>query len=468
MVRLVRRPRRYARAERAWPFAGPLALLALATVGCFEERAIPMRPTDFVRIPAVASSNGEVHGVNARQWLARAHEELKHRLPWRDRHALMTADMIDDRGRPRDVYTALGQPRDQLNSLLLNFDGFVHTAQGASQAPALEDYPPAWEGFEDIWIPVDESFALSGRLGLAVENGKPLRTDCIIVLPGFLGDNAVQRTRALCIALREHGLHALALELRSHGMTERRYPGVKYTFGALETQDLLRVDEWLRAEMPCVARTGLLGFCWGGNLALLAAWFDGRRGDDPDIGPTLAGHFDPPSAEPHFAAGVMAFSAILDWEHIVDRTDRPCDKWQDPLAYYFQQTVAWRMARQHYPNVSGNLRELILHEFTRSALSACFPVREGYRFLRFLPYRASAVGDKLEHARVPVVIAHAANDPFASAQAVADLMSRTANPNVAAIIYRDGGHVGFLPYARSYMYSLILNFFARCPSASSD
>jgi len=60
---------------------------------------------------------------------------------------------------------------------------------------------------------------------------------------------------------------------------------------------------------------------------------------------------------------------------------------------------------------------------------------------------------------VPVLIVHAANDPLAPAQEVADLFSRVKNPNVAAIILPSGGHVGFAAYNRAYYFSLIMNFF---------
>ena len=120
-----------------------------------------------------------------------------------------------------------------------------------------------------------------GRLAL-------LRADCIVLLPGLFGDNGVLRTRDLAIALRDQGFHVLALELRGHGQTDRRYPNVYYTFGVLECQDLLRVSEWLEDSFAHVSRTGLVGVCWGANLGLLTAWFDGRGPDDPSITPELA------------------------------------------------------------------------------------------------------------------------------------------------------------------------------------
>ena len=38
-------------------------------------------------------------------------------------------------------------------------------------------------------------------------------------------------------------------------------------------------------------------------------------------------------------------------------------------------------------------------------------------------------------------------------------MSLTENPNVAALILRGGGHIGYFPYNKAYTYSLIVNFF---------
>ena len=119
----------------------------------------------------------------------------------------------------------------------------------------LGDLPP-WPEFEDVWIPVGESLELAGRLGYATDDaGQPISADCIVILPGLYGDNGVQRTKDLASALRRNGFHALALELRSCGQTERRYPLRTTAFGILETGDLLLVSEWVEA-LPRVERSG--------------------------------------------------------------------------------------------------------------------------------------------------------------------------------------------------------------------
>jgi len=116
-------------------------------------------------------------------------------------------------------------------------------------------------------------------------------------------------------------------------------------------------------------------------------------------------------------------------------------------------------AGDHHPERSGNLRHLIDYEFARSFFGPTFAIEEAYRFLRMLPYKGRPAGDKLERIQVPALIVHTINDPFASAQALANLMSYTENPNVAALIVRGGGHIGYFPYNKAYTYSLIMNFF---------
>ena len=57
--------------------------------------------------------------------------------------------------------------------------------------------------------------------------------------------------------------------------------------------------------------------------------------------------------------------------------------------------------------------------------------------------------------------------PLGPSQHVADMFARVDNPEVAAIMLPDGGHIGFVPFARRYFYSLLINFFdaARGPYA---
>ncbi len=277
--------------------------------------------------------------------------------------------------------------------------------------------------------------------------------------PPWFGDNGVTRTRDLAIALRHQGLHVLALELRGHGQTNRRYPNVFYTFGSVESQDLMRVSEWLEDRFPEVRRTGLIGFCWGGNLGILAAWFDGRQPGDPNITDSIAAHLAPISPRRHYTAGILAFSVLVRWEEAVDQTARPHDPWRDPVFHAFQQIIRDRSRMKQHPTMTHDLGKLIEYEYGRSEFTTAFPVMDAYRFIRLVPYRDRPCPPKLDRVRVPLLLVHAANDMFASPQGIADLLASNNNPNVAGLILRGGGHVGFFAYNRAYTYSLILNFF---------
>ncbi len=443
-----------------WALTAVLQIMLFSPMACvFDEKSLPMCPGDLVRVPPPDERELRTIAGSTRGWLARTHRHLEHLLPERGKLVMPTEQMTDADGRPRDVYAYFQKDPATLNILTKNWYGITHTAQSASRSEAIDHPAPPWPGFKQVWIPVADEVELSGRLGFAQTDGEIHRADCIVLLPGLFGDNAVIRTRDLARALRSAGLHVLALELRGHGQTEMRYPDVYYNFGLVETQDLMKVSEWLEDHNPRIRGTGLVGFCWGGNLAMLAAWFDGRRPDDPSIPPDVARHLDPPCSRRHFAAGTLAFSPVLRWEEIMDLTDVQHDMWVNPSAFFFQETIKSRMRRKVYPEVSGNLRRLIAYEFARSIFTRSLPVDEMYQSLRFLPYRGLPTGDKLEFARTAVLMVTAVNDPFLCAQDLTDLMAMTENPRVAGLILRGGGHIGFGPYKRPYFYSLIINFF---------
>ena len=221
------------------------ALLSLTLpAGCFREMSFPMRPGDLVRIsPPRESAQGDGQGESTRQWLVRAQRELEPLLTRRGRHVMVTEQMVDKDGHPRDVYAFLDKPIEHLKLLNKNFWGILHTAQGASQALAIEEPAPPWPRFEQVWIPVAADVQLSGRLGLAERDGAVQTADCIVLLPGLWGDNSIKRTYDMAAALRSAGLHVLALELRGHGQTERFYPDVYYNIGVIQAQDLISVSE---------------------------------------------------------------------------------------------------------------------------------------------------------------------------------------------------------------------------------
>ncbi len=438
-----------------------LSLLVLS--GCFQERSITLRPgDDFMLQPgdqvAAAGDSATVPAArDLRAWLEGVHARLARHLPPLDARARLTHELAAD-GVALDVAATFLRPFALQQSLLCNLSGLEHSAQATGAKPAITHPAPDWPGFEQIWIPVEPGLSLSARLGLVRDAATPRVADCVVLLPGLLGDNAVLRTRDVGAALLAHGVHVLALELRGHGQTEARFPDVAYNFGVLETGDLLAVDEWLQAR-PFVRLTGLVGFCWSANLALLASWSDGRPDADPLIPERLARQLRPRGAARHFQAGVLAFSPVLRFEEIVESLERDRSMLADPMLDALQDTILDRMRYKHYAAPDGNLRRLIEIEFSRSRLNYPGAVEEGLQFLRLQEHRGKPAGRKLESARVPTLIVHAANDPMASPQAVAQLCADSANRNVAAVMLAGGGHVGFAPYARRYFYGLILAYF---------
>jgi predicted alpha/beta-fold hydrolase len=428
-----------------------------ALVGCFSERAFPFRPGELMRVPAPAGSNTVQDPTRA--WLRRVHAELEPLLRPEQRDVLLSEDLTDDDGDPIDVYAHYGIDAGRLTSIFANLSGISHTAQASGADSTGRDFPPSWPGFADIWIPVGDGLQLGGRLGLARDDGRVRDADCIVILPGLFGDNLVLRTRELALGLREAGFHVLALESRGVGRTEARFPDVYYNFGVPETQDLLQAARWLQ-NRPHIQRTGLIGFCWGANLALLAPWESCRSDDDPAITSRLR----PYLAERRvhggvFETGVIACSPVLRFEEVIAQCETDWSIFVNPVLNRLQQTIRRRAEQKRHRQSTQSLRRLIEMEFARSPLDYPQAVEDALQYLRFLPYRDKPAFDKLGCADVPVLIVHGANDPLASAQALADFMATVHNPNVGAVLLPGGGHIGFAPYARRYFYSLILNFF---------
>lgn len=429
---------------------------ALALTGCFNQRH-EFRPADFVQ--ADSTSSPSAPRLNAREWIVATHRRLRHLLPLSPFHALLTADLSGPDGAPADVFGHFWINPRALKMLLPNLFGFLDTVSGSASSFAINEEAEPWPGFRTVWIPVRDDFALCGRLGLAHRNGTPIESTCVIILPGFYGDHSVTRSHALAEAFVSSGIHALSIELRGHGQVERRYPDHGYTFGVLESVDLLRVNDWLIAQPP-VSKVGMVGFCWGANTALLAAWLDGRPRDDPGIGPTIQHVIPPPDGVRRFEAGILGFSPAVQFEESIDA----CDAWispaVDPTIYALQQVVRWRIKFKNFGRPHYSLRRLIDKEYANSELPLDQPRwKDALRFLRFLHFKGRPAGEKLQHIRVPTLIVHASNDPFIPAERIAELLAPVANPNVAAIILPGGGHIGFAPYSRRYFYSLLLNFF---------
>jgi predicted alpha/beta-fold hydrolase len=432
--------------------------------GCFSEQSFPMRTRDYVRL-----AHNCDRSASTREWLRGANQELQHLLPSSRARPLLTEDLVDAEGRPTDVLKHFRINRATLETLVGNCEGLEHSAQLTGPDFDPKKPPTTFPDCEDVWIPVSDKVSLHGLMCYARdERGDCVDADCIVLLPGMLGHNGSRRTRDLTAALRRAGLHVLAVELRGHGQTDLKYPDVYYTWGTVDTSDLMIVAEWLQ-ERPHVRRTGLIGYCWGANQALSAAWFDGRSESHPSITPKMAQFLRPVSAARHYEAGVIAFSPVLRFEEIIDAMDTERYILGRPVLTNLQATVESRVvlkAHDKYPGFDrrayiGSLRKLIDYEFDRSEVNYPGSPEDAFRLLRLLPYKGKPDGEKLASARVPVLIVQAANDPLACAQDVADLIANTPNHQVAALVIPGGGHVGFAAYARAYYFSLILNFFSR-------
>lgn len=453
------------------------AVLLFSLTGCFSERSFPGAPkSQSARRVEVSPQSASHVGPSAespghqttnapaasqtectRNWAADTNALLASKLPAGDIPPMLTADLVRGADEPADVFAHFHRDPRQLRSVFYNLTGLQHTAQATSSVLSIENAPPPWPGFEDIWIPILPGVELSGRIGFAERDGQRIDADCIVMLPGLLGDNGGQRTIDVAQFLRNSGFHVLALEMRGHGQSERRHPDVRYTFGIQETSDLMRVSDWLQTQ-PHVRRTGLLGYCWGASIVLLAAWYDGASPDDPVIAAAL-GSLAAPRDRRRFEAGIMACSPVLRYEEIIQELHTPHTKLSDPVLSAVQETVRERMERKGCASPSGDLLQLIHCELLNSPLNYNGEFAPGRDFLRILPETGLASRPKLQDARMPVIIVHGSNDPLCSAQDVADLVCQTSNTNVAAIVLSGGGHCGFAPYARDYFYSLLFDFF---------
>lgn len=435
-------------------------LTALLSGGCFSERSFPMSVGELVPL----GDEARVVPATTRQWLHVAHQKLELLLPTHACGALLTEDLVRGDGRARNVAAHFLLVPKLLSFLPYNLPGIMYSAQATGGRFESASAPP-WPGFEDVWIPIDEKLQLAGRLGLAQRDGQVLRSVCIVLIPGLFGDNWTTRSRDLGLALRDAGFHVLSLDQRGHGQTELRYPAATYTYGVYEAGDLLTVAQWLQ-ERPEVSDTGLVGFCWGANEALLAAWEDGRAADDPDVSETLRGKLRPRGGD-CYRAGIIAFSPPVRFEELLDDLDSRLPALLDPILAALAGIVDGRALQKGYGDVNGSLRTLTLAEARRAEPKERRFAEDGLQYLRLLPFRDRKVSAKLDAARVPVLIVHAANDPISRAQPIADLVATTDNPRVAAIVLPDGGHCGFAPYARGYFYSLVLNFFDRDRGAAA-
>ena len=442
---------------RAAPALLTGVLLMTAATGCFSERLVLQEEGDLRWISVRDEVSAASPPGDCRAWLRRAQRQLGDLLPEPDKPPLLAEDMTTADGQPVDVYEALSEPPGRVHTVFGNLQGMMYSAAASGSEVYIDEPAPLWPGCERVWIPVADGVALSGQLGLARRADAVRNADCVIILPGCLGDTGPLRSRALAQALLAQGVHVLGLEQRGAGVTEMRQPDVPYAFGTFETGDLLAVDEWLKTQ-PGIRRTGLIGYCWGANQALLAAWEDGRQGDERCVPARLAPLLRPHDGSRHFEAGIIAFAPTLRFEQFVDRCERRWSVWNDAITGRFQNHIERRQRQKGYA-VNGKLRELIACELERTPEYYEGIIADGLDYLRLMPYAGHDARDKLEYARVPTLIVHSVDDPMGNAQDIADFTATVENEQVAALLLPGSGHLGFALYARAYFYSLVLNFF---------
>lgn len=444
---------------RHWRLAA-LAALVLAGAGAISgcvlaETSYPPSVNDLISPPSAATPAGQT----TRQWLTAAHARFRHLLP-NDPEPLLTENLTGETQTPTNVWEYFDRKPTNIGRVYNNWAGLRQSAQSGGRPYQEYDPSQAWTGFEEITLATLDGHELSGRLGYARSPDNTIPdADCIILVPGVYGHNLTLRTRDMAAALRASGFHVLAIEPRAHGQTALRHPDLPFTFGVLETCDLLAAAAWLEGQ-PHVKETGAMGHSWGANTVLLAAWYQDRDLSDPDVGTELRKRMPVLPPGRHLQAGVIASSCIPRFEEVLDLMETPQSIVANPGINNLQNTVRRRMRDRGSDDESGSLRKLIAFEFSQSCLNYPNCLDEGLRFLRLMPYKDLSVGKKLERSRVPTLIVHSGNDPLIPVGDAADLLKDMRNPNVAALIMAGGGHVGYLPYARQYMFNMVVDFFA--------
>ncbi|MCE5277117.1 MAG: alpha/beta fold hydrolase [Planctomycetaceae bacterium] len=427
-----------------------LLVLCLPAGGCFfSERSLPLDPRDRVSVTPSADAP-----LTTRQWLAAVEPQLAKLRPHHPKQPMLTDEMVRPDGKPVDMVAAYNIRVGNLESIVWNFWGLAYSAQAVSSRDVTG--PPPWPLFEDVWVPVHAGLEYSARLGWARDAaGAIIDADCIVIMAGIRGDNNVMRVRDLAMGLRACGFHVLAVEVRGTGGTDRRFPNCEYTWGTLETEDLMVVADWLQAK-PHVKRTGMIAYSWGANQCLLAAWAEGRPDNDEGIPPRLLPYITrPPRPRRRYEAGMIGFSPVLRFEELMDVMETEQSVLARPAVAGLQATIRGRMIQKKYPNPRGSVHELLKYVGIGYPQDAF----DGLEYVRIMPYKDLMVHERIAPIRVPVLLVHAADDMIAPAQDVADFLARSPNPNVAAIMLPTGGHIGFGPYAPAWYYNLILNFF---------
>ena len=242
----------------------------------------------------------------------------------------------------------------------------------------------------------------------------PRRKGLVVLLHGWEGSSDSTYIRRTGRSLYQRGYEVFRLNLRDHGPTQHLNPGLFFATSLDEVFDAVRRVLLESHKLPAF----LVGFSLGANFALRIA-VRCRCRPIPNL------------------RHVVAISPVLDPEESTRRADRHplirryfLKKWRRSLAlkqrlfphrYDFSAVIGSRTIRQ--------TTNLILERYSE------FPSTRDY----FDAY--TLTGTRLKELFVPATLLTSADDPIIPVRGFHELQ---LNPTTSLIIYRHGGHIGFL------------------------
>lgn len=242
----------------------------------------------------------------------------------------------------------------------------------------------------------------------------------VLVLHGLEGCAASTYALEVYRALAKRGLAAVGMNFRSCSGEPNRLPRL-YHSG--ETGDLRYVAALLRARFPG-RRLGVVGFSLGGNVLLKYLGETGRAG----------------ATGPEIPDAAVAISVPFDLSRGAAWLDRGWSKiYRRYLIRRLLRKVRAKAAiLDGHVDLDALLRVRTFREFDNAGTAPLHGFADADDY-----YARSSARRYLSDIRTPVLILHAADDPFLPADAIPrhDL---AANPHLATCLVPRGGHVGFV------------------------
>ncbi len=244
----------------------------------------------------------------------------------------------------------------------------------------------------------------------------------VLVLHGLEGS---ARRRYMLVTYREllaRGLHPVGLNFRSCSGEPNRRPRF-YHSG--ETSDLRCVLDHLAGRFSAVPK-GAVGFSLGGNVLLKYLGEEGAAaGERLSAAVAVSVPFDLSAGAASLERGVMARVYTGYFLRNLRRKVR----------------AKAELLRGHC-DVEATLAAGTLREFDDAATAPLHGFADAADY-----YRRASSGPYLERIRVPTLLLHSEDDPFLPPRAIPrDAVA--GNPSLVAGFTRDGGHVGFLTWAK--------------------